>query len=673
MIRQAFIPREGCHLVEVDFSGIEVRIACAYNKDPNLKRYIEDPTTDMHRDTAMELFSLAVDQVEKRTTRDWTKNRFVFPEFYGSVYFQCAPHIWEAVVASEGKVPGADTTIRGWLEKQGIKELGDCNPRGRPRPGTFEFRVKEVEELFWKKRFVKYHQWKQDWFAAYQKNGGFKTLTGFWIGAIGGKQGLLKRNDVNNYPIQGCLAGSSKVLTKKGLIPIKELVGVHTQVWTGFRWADAIGLDRGVCRRAIIRLSSGLVIRCDTRHKLKNENGEWICFDDLRVGDLVALPKIGDQTQPSKEMNWSFIFGFIIGDGCLRYERENLSIVVGKKKKPILESIRKFFLEQGYKDGGYRGVHWKVIPAQGNKAEKYALQIQNKELAAFLKSKGFDFSWKSKTKRIPASVWTSSVQEQRDFMEGLWLSDGTRVVGSEKNLNMTNLKLLKEVQILISTMGFDSYIDKNKMLRVCWREYKSKPKRKYPYTAIKRLVSKVDRKNYDDECQYITDKRNFGGGKPPSQYVGERIIERNSTGSEVYRFDSIVSIEVLPKEETTYTMTVNDPLHQFVADGVIHKNSAFHCLLWTLIQLTREIRKRKMKTKVVGQIHDSVIADVPEREIQDYLEMAKRIMTVDLPKAWTWINVPLDTEAEVCPLGGSWHTKAVWEKAGGVWCPKKKK
>jgi DNA polymerase I-like protein with 3'-5' exonuclease and polymerase domains len=190
------------------------------------------------------------------------------------------------------------------LEKQGIKELGECNPRRRPRPGTFEFRVKEVEELFWKKRFTVYDQWKKDWFAAFQKNGGFKTLTGFWIGAIGGKQGLLKRNDVSNWPIQG---------------------------------------------------------------------------------------------------------------------------------------------------------------------------------------------------------------------------------------------------------------------------------------------------------------------------------------------------------------------------------AAFHCLLWTLIQLTKEIRKRKMKTKVVGQIHDSVIADVPEREIQDYLEMAKRIMTVDLPKAWTWINVPLDTEAEVCPLGGSWHTKAVWEKVGGVWCPKKKK
>jgi hypothetical protein len=47
------------------------------------------------------------------THRDWSKNRFVFPEFYGSIYAQCAPHLWEAVVVEKDIIPGlAATTLR---------------------------------------------------------------------------------------------------------------------------------------------------------------------------------------------------------------------------------------------------------------------------------------------------------------------------------------------------------------------------------------------------------------------------------------------------------------------------------------------------------------------------------------------------------------------------------
>ena len=64
-----------------------------------------------------------------------------------------------------------------------------------------------------------------------------------------------------------------------------------------------------------------------------------------------------------------------------------------------------------------------------------------------------------------------------------------------------------------------------------------------------------------------------------------------------------------------------------------------------------------MKTKIVGQIHDSIVADVHEDELGEYLKRAKSIMTKRLVKKWTWINVPLGVDAEVTPLNGSWHEK----------------
>jgi DNA polymerase-1 len=196
LIRRAFIARKGNVLVEVDFSGIEVRVAACYNHDPVLIKYIKDPTTDMHRDTAMDLFFLTKDQVDKRTTRDWAKNRFVFPQFYGSVFFQCAPHLWEGVL-SGAKLPNSEVTVKQHLKRNGVKALGDCDPKATAAPGTFVAHVKKVQESFWNDRFKVYTEWKDRWYEAYRKEGGFSTLTGFRI------EGLLRRNAVLNYPIQG--------------------------------------------------------------------------------------------------------------------------------------------------------------------------------------------------------------------------------------------------------------------------------------------------------------------------------------------------------------------------------------------------------------------------------------------------------------------------------------
>ena len=74
---------------------------------------------------------------------------------------------------------------------------------------------------------------------------------------------------------------------------------------------------------------------------------------------------------------------------------------------------------------------------------------------------------------------------------------------------------------------------------------------------------------------------------------------------------------------------------------------AFHCLLWSLIRLVRWLEKRKMRTVIIGQIHDSIVADVHRDELDEFLAKAKEIMTVDIRKAWPWVIVPFVVEAEI--------------------------
>lgn len=95
------------------------------------------------------------------------------------------------------------------------------------------------------------------------------------------------------------------------------------------------------------------------------------------------------------------------------------------------------------------------------------------------------------------------------------------------------------------------------------------------------------------------------------------------------------------------------------------QGSAFHCLLWTLIQVNRKLRRYKMRSKIVGQIHDSLIGDIRIKELRDYLEIVEETVSVELRKHWPWIIVPMVIEYEIAPIGTSWFDKKEIEFSQG--------
>ena len=106
----------------------------------------------------------------------------------------------------------------------------------------------------------------------------------------------------------------------------------------------------------------------------------------------------------------------------------------------------------------------------------------------------------------------------------------------------------------------------------------------------------------------------------------------------------------------------------FVCSGVFSRNQlynlpvqgpAFHCLLWSLTQIVNRMKRDKMRSVVVGQIHDSIVADVHRDELDDYLQLVKQTMTVDVRKHWSWIVTPLIVEAEVAET--NWYEKKAVE------------
>jgi len=102
----------------------------------------------------------------------------------------------------------------------------------------------------------------------------------------------------------------------------------------------------------------------------------------------------------------------------------------------------------------------------------------------------------------------------------------------------------------------------------------------------------------------------------------------------------------------------------FVVQGVYERNqvinlpiqgSAFHCLLWIMIELHKWLRKNKMQTLVVGQIHDSLELDAVPEELDAVLDYVMNLIRVKIRKAWPWLIMPL--EAEVEGSDKNWHEK----------------
>ena len=82
---------------------------------------------------------------------------------------------------------------------------------------------------------------------------------------------------------------------------------------------------------------------------------------------------------------------------------------------------------------------------------------------------------------------------------------------------------------------------------------------------------------------------------------------------------------------------------------------AFHCLMWSLTTLNAELKRRRMGTKIILQIHDSIVADVPLAEVDDYLVLVNEISTTRLRAAWDWVTVPFTIEAELATT--NWYDK----------------
>jgi DNA polymerase I-like protein with 3'-5' exonuclease and polymerase domains len=105
-----------------------------------------------------------------------------------------------------------------------------------------------------------------------------------------------------------------------------------------------------------------------------------------------------------------------------------------------------------------------------------------------------------------------------------------------------------------------------------------------------------------------------------------------------------------------------DLLTGFRCYGPIKKNkvlnyriqgTAFHCLLWTCMQVTREVQQKK-NSFLIGQIHDSMIGDIHPDDEEEIDRIVIDYGTKKIREHWDWVIVPLTLEKERSEINGNW-------------------
>jgi len=83
------------------------------------------------------------------------------------------------------------------------------------------------------------------------------------------------------------------------------------------------------------------------------------------------------------------------------------------------------------------------------------------------------------------------------------------------------------------------------------------------------------------------------------------------------------------------------------------QGTAFHCLLWSYIQLDKHFAKTK--TKLVGQIHDELIPDIYPPEEKEIVATIKDVMCNKIREEHDWLIVPMTVDEEYTEIDGNWN------------------
>ncbi len=280
---------------------------------------------------------------------------------------------------------------------------------------------------------------------------------------------------------QGCLKKGTLVRTKKGFVSI-ENVKSGDYVTTPYGWKRVLkSMKTGVKPVLNITLTNGMSLACTNDHRVlcfdKDGNNYWKAAADLQQGEFICTLKpqqsfsntlresyIPKSTFYSKynhkiygseklvfDENLGYITGELVGDGYVANPKlMELAFGTNYSHAKTVQGMTSYQMPS----------QWRLITNNNHVSLKIDSILVRKHFQNF----GLTFN-KASSKETPDGIYLSPKEVIRNYLQGLFDSDGTIVVNTGRNGNNIRIrlgsaspKLLREVQLLLNDFRVKSSI-----------------------------------------------------------------------------------------------------------------------------------------------------------------------------------------------------------------------
>lgn len=290
----------------------------------------------------------------------------------------------------------------------------------------------------------------------------------------------IKKEDPERQ-IGKCVARGTLIASEKGWVPIETLKkGDKVLTHTGtFKVIDGVW-DMGVKPGKIIYTRSGHKISCGLNHRFFTTNNEWVRATDLKPGDILKIINCDDMGSTELKRihfnlwskgNNNFIsddlpyieispllgrlIGYVLGDGHIH----NYSVTIvcspkyGDVKNDIIMTAKKLGLS----------VKSKLVHRKEAKNPLWTISLSSTILVRFFNHIGFYGRREGKHEkgkkifRVPRIIFESPKIVQREFLSGLFETDGT-VDLTRTSVTTKDRELAEDLILLLVQFGIKAYI-----------------------------------------------------------------------------------------------------------------------------------------------------------------------------------------------------------------------
>ena len=254
-----------------------------------------------------------------------------------------------------------------------------------------------------------------------------------------------------------CFRGDTLIHTRKGHIPIKELVGKHAEIWNGEAWQSVdnfrvTGLKKSVLR---VELYDGTELFITPDHSVLLEDGSKVCAADLRLGHRLK-PSKASIAHGDISVCGAYLKGFLLADGSSHEDDVHLPLY--PPKYGCVERLLSSAVEVPLNPTASNAVQELSFVENGNAGRKRMRGLAPRRVDLL--------PWVTtyREEGLPLEVFLWAAEAKREFVAG-WM-DGDGTASDSRNgffyqISSIHVQLLRDFQLLLKTIGVPSKLSKS--------------------------------------------------------------------------------------------------------------------------------------------------------------------------------------------------------------------